>query len=387
MIKMQNAYTNEIDDPEIAVAEILGQLDLGGGLLKNSVAVIACHYEYAETGVVAALGAALPFDLVGCTTIGSAVNGHCGTEQLSVLVLTSDDIAFAASFSEPLSVGNVEKPVVDAYARALEKLGGEPSLILAFGPITTDLSGEFMLKCLDRESGGTPVFGTLSNDTSPTYEDARVICNGEVHQHKVALILLRGALSPRFHVTAVSEKNIQQQTAVVTESDGYMLKKINGLPLTEYLASIGVTTSGLAAVSTLPLLVDYKDGAKPVARSMYAITEDGALCGGEMPVGTEIAFAEVDYNSVMETAELTLRQALADVAENGANGIIAIPCFSRSLVISPNSGAEMEKSIELMGDAVPFALIYSGGELCPVYNREGGLVNRFHNLTYTLMVF
>jgi hypothetical protein len=120
---------------------------------------------------------------------------------------------------------------------------------------------------------------------------------------------------------------------------------------------------------------------------MYAITEDGALCGGEMPVGAEIAFAEVDYNSVMDTAELTLQRALADAAENGANGIIAIPCFSRSLVISPNSGAEMEKSVELVGDAVPFALIYSGGELCPMYNGAGGLVNRFHNLTYTLMVF
>jgi len=32
-------------------------------------------------------------------------------------------------------------------------------------------------------------------------------------------------------------------------------------------------------------------------------------------------------------------------------------------------------------------LIYSGGEICPVYNQQYGVVNRFHNLTYTLVVF
>jgi hypothetical protein len=140
-------------------------------------------------------------------------------------------------------------------------------------------------------------------------------------------------------------------------------------------------------VTALPFLVDYGDGAKPVAFSMYSISEAGAYCGGEMPVGTHITFAEVDYNSVMETAETTVRRALEDARQNGANGILAIPCFSRCLVISPRTEDEMKKTAELIYTEFPFTLLYSGGEICPLYNASGGIVNRFHNLTYTLMVF
>ena len=57
------------------------------------------------------------------------------------------------------------------------------------------------------------------------------------------------------------------------------------------------------------------------------------------------------------------------------------------LTLRPNVEAEIVKSLEIIGDKVPFSLIYSGGEICPVYNQQRGVVNRFHNLTYTLVVF
>jgi hypothetical protein len=89
----------------------------------------------------------------------------------------------------------------------------------------------------------------------------------------------------------------------------------------------------------------------------------------------------------METAEMAIQQAFDDIEQNGANGIIAIPCFTRSLIILPNMEDEIKKSIELVGDRIPFSLLYSGGEICPTYNQQHKIVNRFHNLTYTLMVF
>jgi hypothetical protein len=196
-----------------------------------------------------------------------------------------------------------------------------------------------------------------------------------------------GNFHPKFFVTAVSDRKIQQQSAIVTESDGYNLKRVNDMPLLEYLKNIGVDTHGLAAVTTLPFLVDYKDGTKPVACSMYAITPDGAFCGVAIPEGSSLTFAEVDYSSVLETAESATRSALVYAEEHGAAGMIAIPCFSRCLVIMPAAEDEMEKARAIIGDRIPFIFIYSGGELCPVYNAEGAMINRFHNLTYTIAVF
>jgi hypothetical protein len=386
MIKLLNACTTEIDDPEAAVAGLLGQIDLEGGLLKNSVGLVACYYEFVETGVVSALCERLPFDVVGCTVLGSAVNAGHDLEQLSLSILTSDDVTFATSFSAPIAKDNIKEPIEDAYCEAREKLAGDPSFIIVIGPIMTDVGGESMLRSLEAASGGVPIFGTLSNDTSLTYENSRVFVNGQAHKSKMALILMRGNIYPRFFTTSISGKNIQSQTALVTEAEGNLLKKVDNMPTVDYLARVGVQTHGLAAVTTLPFLIDYGDGTKPIALSMNAITPEGVYCAGEVPVGAKIAMADVDYGSVLETAETTVRLALEEIGKNGGSCILAIPCFARGLIISPNTGDEMQKTRELVGTSVPFMLIYSGGEICPVYNARRELLNRFHNLTYTLAV-
>jgi hypothetical protein len=387
MIKLITASTLEIDDLDAAMEELQSQLANAGGFLKHSVGIVACYYEFVETGVVGALCEALPFDVIGCTVLGSAVNGRCGLELLSLSVLTSDDVRFATSFSEAIEKDNVETPIARAYAEARGKLSGDPSFIFALAPIMTDVSGDNMLSRLNAVGGGIPVFGTLSNDTSLTYENSMVFRNGESHRNRAALLLMEGAVNPRFFTTSISEKNIQQRTAIVTDAEGALLKTVDNMPGLKYLASLGVETHGLAAVTTLPFLIDYGDGTKPVAFSMYAFTEEGIFCGGNIPIGAKIAIADVDYNSVMETAETTVSQALADAKKNGADFILAIPCFTRGLVISPNSEAEMKKTLEMIGDTLPFMLLYSGGEMCPVYNERRETVNRFHNLTYTLVVF
>jgi hypothetical protein len=306
---------------------------------------------------------------------------------MSVSVLTSDDVRFSTAFSEDISKDDYVGPIERVYGRAREKLSGDPSLIFVFGPIKSDVSGSDMLRSLTAVSGGIPVFGTLSNDTSFAYEKSWTFCGGEMRRDRMALILMEGNVKPRFYTTAISDKNIQSRTAVVTDSDGSLLKAVDNMPSMEYLSSLGLEVNGLAAVATLPFLVDYCDGTKPVAYSMYAFTEEGIYCGGDIPVGSKIAIADVDYNSVMETAETTISQALGDFDENGADFMIAIPCFMRGLVLSPNTEDEMKKTDEMIGGKLPFMLIYSGGEFCPVYGENSRIVNRFHNLTYTLAVF
>jgi hypothetical protein len=387
MIRMLTASTFEVDDPDAAAEEIRMQIDPENNLSAHSVGIVACYYEFVETGVVDALCAALPFDVIGCTVLGSAVNGRYGLEQLSLSVLTSDAVRFSTAFSETISKDDIKAPLMRAYAKARGKLQGDPSFIFALAPIMTDVSGDGMLLHLNAISGGIPVFGTLSNDTSPAYENSMVFRNGETAGNRAALLLLEGPVKPRFFTTAISEKNIRQQTAVVTAAEGSLLKSVDNMPCLRYLASLGVETNGLAAVTALPFLIDYGDGTKPVALSMYAFTEEGIFCGGNIPVGARIAIANVDYNSVMETAEATVSAALADIDRNGGAFILAIPCFTRGLLISPNSDEEMKLTAEMIGDTLPFMLLYSGGEMCPVYNEKLEIVNRFHNLTYTLAVF
>jgi hypothetical protein len=386
MIKMLTATTNQIDDPQAAAAELAAQIK-PEHLLKNSVGIISCFYEFSENETLKLISEAFPFDIIGCTAMGSATNKQCGTEQLSLCVLTSEEERFSAVFSEELTKENLPLAIGKVYNDAAAKLAAEANLVFALAPISNEIMGDVVLKNLDKISGGKPIFGTLSNETSPTYEKAKVFFNGQISQNKMAVILIHGNINVRFYCTAISQENIQKQAAVVTKSDGYFLREINNIPLFQYLESIGVNMNGLAAVTTLPFLVDYNDGAKPVALSMYSISEEGGNLGGEVPVGAKILFAEADRESVLATAQATLQQVLEDVKKNGANGVIAIPCFTRCLLLSPNYDEEMKKSMEILGGAVPLYLCYSGGEICPVYDGSGRPVNRFHNFTYTAIVF
>jgi hypothetical protein len=385
MITMFNAFTNEIDNPDIAIEEITEQLK-NKKLLKNTVGIIACYYEYVENGTIDNLSKLLPFELIGCVVLGSAINQNGGLEQLSMTILTSDDITFTTAISDPIFPDNFDNALEKVYADAV-KPDHHPSFIFVLGPITVDVSGSLILKKLNQMSGGIPIFGTLSNDTALQYTCSYVFRNGEHHVRKLVLLFLHGNFQPRFYTTSIATRNIQQQNAVVTESDGYLVKKINDLPVLEYFKTIRVQANELAAVSMLPFVVNFGDGTIPAAYSMYNVSEQGAYCGGEIPVSSLIAFAEIDYNSIIETAENAICQAFDDIEKNGANGMIAIPCLTRSLIILPNMEDELKKSIELVGDRIPFALFYSGGEICPTYNKQHEIVNRFHNLTYTIMVF
>ena len=103
MIKALTAFTYEADDAKEAVEEILKQLDLEHNLLKYSVGFITCYLDFIKGGIVEALCADLPFEVIGCTT---PMNGgpKAGDQiLLTLMVLTSDSTEFATGISQPLT--------------------------------------------------------------------------------------------------------------------------------------------------------------------------------------------------------------------------------------------------------------------------------------------
>jgi hypothetical protein len=385
MVKMLSACTAEIDDVEAAVDAIQGQLNLSQELLANSVGIIACHYEFINTGMVEKLCKALPFPVVGCTTLGNAARGECGVELLSISVLTSNDVAFSAAMSEELDTADVLPAVSAVYKRALEDLGGEPALILAYAPLMLSLGVAPIMNAINGLGGGIPVFGTISCDSTPDYHECRVIHNGAAAANTLALVLLKGDVRPQFYVNAIPEASIQKLTAVVTDSDGCLIKKVNDMPFLDYLESIGISKAGiLASVGAFPVMVDYNDGSEPTGRAIYSTTSEGyALLGGEIPIGSTIAMANLDYRGVLETAEEAVKKA---IAPGNVSGLLMYPCLTRNLALGANSDDEMKKIAEALGGKYPYQICYSGGEICPVSTGDGKLLNRVHNFTYIICV-
>jgi hypothetical protein len=385
MLNMISAITAQIDDPEAAAAEILEQLDIGRNLRTNSVGLVACNYEFIDAGALEVLEKALPFDIVGVTTLGNAARGLCGSDYLSLSVLTSDDVRFSCAVTGGITGENLVDEINGVFKRAGESLGASPGFILSYVPIIGSLGAAVFFNEIKRLSGDVPVFGTFACDQTLKFHESRVIFNGKGCRESLALVFMEGNIHPRFFVTPIPERDIQQQHALITESEGVLLKKVNNMPLMDYLGTLGLTRDGgIDVTPTIPFIINYRDGSKPVGIGIYDVTPEGyARCVGEVPVNSTLSIGVLDYENIMETAEATVSQFLD---HRDINGILMYPCLTRNMMLGLNGADEMKKIISLLGDAAPYQICYSGGEICPTEDADGTLVNRLHNFTFVACI-
>jgi hypothetical protein len=66
------------------------------------------------------------------------------------------------------------------------------------------------------------------------------------------------------------------------------------------------------------------------------------------------------------------------IKKSNGDATLIFSCVSRSIILT-NLQDEMETIRKELKDSSFYAFIYSGGEICPVYDEKRGTVNRYHN--------
>ncbi|MDR2478301.1 MAG: FIST C-terminal domain-containing protein [Treponema sp.] len=374
-----SAFTFEIDEPENAVQELIEQIGLHN-LKSHSLGIINCSPAFVETGVVKAISAALPFEVTGCTTAGTASSGELGELMLSLLVLTSDNVDFSTGVTEPLT-GELDSPIEAAWRKATAGKPEKPAMILAFGPFLKSVGGEAIVESINRISGRLPVFGTLAIDSTSDATDVATFLNGEAYPDALTFALLYGDIHPSFYMASIPDDKIQKQKGIITKSKDNILMEVNDTLLLTYVKGLGLKQEDdLWDRASFPFIIDYNDGTKPVARSIYNITTDGyAACGGFMPENSTIALGSLDFSDVLRTTSETVNTIME---EKEGSCLIMFACLYRFMMLGANTTAEMEKIQEEISGKRVYQFCYSGGEICPVYTEAGTTVNRFHNCTF-----
>jgi len=380
------AYTKEIDDIETAVQEILAQLPMQGGLRQNTVGILACHYEFVYSGVVAALQKALPFDTLGAISPSQATPDVAETLMLTLMVLTSDDVSFRTSCSDSL-LGAPAEAVAAAYAKAALP-GQKPALILPFAAFLPQNSGDEYVAVLSKASGGAPVFGTLAVDDTSTFEHSLTVYRGEHHRDKMALLLMYGDVKPIFYIATISKDKIFDRAALITKSNGHILEEVNGRPLAEFFESFGLAQASETsyALSSIPFMLDYGDDTPLVAKVFIAMNEEHhGIFAGHMPEGSTMYMGVFDHDDVLATSGEAMRTAVQ--ALQNASGALVYSCVSRFMTLGTNDLAELTLAKDILGPKLPFMMAYSGGEICPTLVRGETATNRFHNDSFVLCIF
>ncbi len=373
MLKSLTAYTYQLDHFDLAIAEILEQLNLAENLQKNSVGIITCYNEFIENGLVAALAQALPFDIVGCSTLGNATAGQNGPMMLALMVLTGDDIQFKTAFSEPLIV-DPQQAVENAYHRVADADLGPAAVILSFFPLNNNFVSGNLCDYLQNIAAPSPIFGLFASNFE-NFSQNFCLHNQQYSDKSFSLLAIYGNIKTDFFLTSIPSTNIQKQNSIITASQNNILQEINNLTLEQYTQSIGLG-GGNNIITSIPFVADFKDGNLPLARAIFSINDQGyAVCGSLLPPGTTLALGYLEYEDVLQTADSLISQALA---KNG-QALILFPCKSRNAVLGPDAQAELEFISQKIGSSLPYLIAYAAGEICPIDDKQGNLLTRYHN--------
>jgi len=383
MIKMYTARTSEIDEIKEAISEIKSQIDFKA-LKKNSGGIIFCHIDFIESGMVAALCKELPFNVIGMTSMAGADAHGYGLYDLTLTVLTSDEVSFEVGMSDSINSSNYKDEADKLYKNVRSKTKDDPKMIFTFMPYVRDVSGYEVVAAMDKSCHGIPMWGSITNNIDFNYETVQTICNGKSLSAGIAMMFLNGEVEPNFIVYSIPERNIGHSRAVITKSKGAILYEVNDMPILDYLKKIGLIVNK-ENITTTPLMVYYAGAKEPVALGFYTLFDDGSvLTGGEMPVGTSFSVGSIDAPGIFESAEAGLKKIL-EIKERKAT--LLLPCVTRYIMLSPDQERELRLIEEkLAKSGSPFMMGYSGGEICPMLGADGKLHNRFHNYTFCAIV-
>ncbi len=383
MIEMFSARTSEIDEIEDAVAEIKSQIDFSK-LKKNSGGLLYCSLDFVESGVAKAICNEMPFNVIGMTTLASADEHGFGIYELTLTILTSDDVSFVAGMSEAIAQDNYQDEIKQLFENVRAQVEDDPALILSFIPHVRDVAGYEIVNAIDTICDGIPIWGATTNSVDFTYGTVATIFNGETLRDGVVMMLLNGPVKPRFVVYSLPERNVTNSRAIITKSNGPVLHEVNDMPIMDYLRSIGLEVDR-ENITTVPLLLYYDNAEEYVALGFYTLFEDGSvLTGGPMPENTPFVVGYIDETGIHESANDGIEKICA-FADRQVT--LLLPCITRYIMLSPNQEDELKLIYnKLTESGKPFAMAYSGGEICPLPGSDGRLHNRFHNYSFCACV-
>ncbi|MCL2767902.1 MAG: FIST C-terminal domain-containing protein [Synergistaceae bacterium] len=386
MLKCASVFTCEIDDPGIALTEIMAQLDEKITLLKHSVGIVMCHPEFIATGVLKHICENLPFDLAGITNASQAVNDEVDELILTIFVMTSDDVWFRTGVTDSLNEG-VDEPTRIAYEKSAVGESSPPKLALIFPPFFfRQNAGDVYVKVWEKIIPGTPFFGTLATDDTVSFKECETIYNGMNKKDAMPFVLCYGNINPRFLIATLPENSAMSLNAKITKSNNNIVYEINHINARKFFTDANFSENLIIVPLKMNLFKREDYDGVPVVRSVASYTEEGAaIFFGDVDEGSTFSLLNFEYDDILSTSsrEIGRINELSDV-----NGALLFSCVIRRMVLMGAGRllSELEIANNLIKTDIPFMMGYAGGEICPTSINNGIPTNRFHNYSLVILV-
>ncbi|MBO3463769.1 FIST C-terminal domain-containing protein [Aetokthonos hydrillicola Thurmond2011] len=368
-------------DTKVAIAEVIEQCltALDNTIPQAGILLAALDFDHAE--ILRCIHQTFPnLQLIGGTTSGE-MSSVLEFEQDSVvlLLLCSDEIEFYTAVGYHVS----SDPVAIAHetVQAIQAQTHQPVALCITTPESLTTSGVLILQGLQQALGTqVPIIGGTTCDQwqfKQTYQ----FFGQEVLSDALPILLISGPILLGHGLstgwTPIGKKGI------ATKVLGNVLYEVDGQPALEfyrdYLGDIPPTPAYRLAVF------------EPNRDSWYMRTSNGAYNEafgsisffGDIPPLSEIQVVGADRDRIVDSARLSMRQALEHYPGTQPTVALLLSCTGRIHVLGTRTKQEYQVLQAEMPAGVTCAGFYTYGEIAPLQpNGEA----QFHNETFVTLL-
>ena len=390
------AYTEEIDDLNEAVADIIRQTE-DFELKSASLAILYTEEETDYLKLYGLLSEKWNFPIVGCTAMAMLL-GDTGYRRTgtSVMILTGDDCTFSVGMTDELTKDNYKDKMTDVFNESKSKLVGDLKLIISYGGMVAEeynVGGDDLVGFLDELGGGVPVFGGSASDDF-SFNEYRIFCNDRITKNGQLIVLVSGNIDPRF-ICINSVENMANYSYEITRSDKNLVYRLGNRTLMETLAREGMEVGKRDVFGDYllsPFIVSVKKGVDDqveVARNLSLLDKENetGFFLGAMPEGATINIGLLNRQDVQSTVQKAFDHILRETRGDASKRtILCFSCVARFLALASNTGAEAESYLGRLPDGMSLMGLYAYGEYCPtkskIHDKE---YNMFQNFSFAIM--
>ncbi len=375
-------------DVERAVTELLDPIDtrVTPGMVDLAYLFCTAHYEDELPSVIDRIGAALPTAvLLGCTAEGTiGVDRELeGVPSMSLLAASMPDVRVRPFHVRQADVESAR--AAHDWERIVAVSPESDPVFVALGDPFGIAIPRFIEQINEFFPGAPVVGGVASAGRQP--KQNRLILNDEIHRAGVVGVALSGRLTVE---TVVSQGCRPIGTSfVITKGERNVIHELGGQAALEQLQNVLVGLSEedeqLARQSLFVgrVIDEYKErfgqGDFLIHNIMGVDRKTGAIgIAGHARTGATVQFHVRDAQS----ADEDLRALLKPYADGGTHGALLFGCNGRGTSMWPKPGHDVGVVRELLGNDVPVAGFFCGGEFGPVGGK-----NFVHGFTASIALF
>ena len=167
-MKSIELFTEEIDDIEEAIEDLLGQAK-DFEFKKNSMAILFADEDMDYKELYKQLSKEWDFPIIGCTALAmlTGAKGYVPS-GIAILLLSADDCEFSVGMTGELDIHNFKEEINKTYEQVRSRLSSRERLVISYGGGVIeeeDAPGNEIVKAItalgNRE---IPLFGACASD-------------------------------------------------------------------------------------------------------------------------------------------------------------------------------------------------------------------------------